>query len=100
MTTGNSVVFEGRKKGKQEKGGRNKSILLPFLMPCPPPGDLPDPGIKLVSPAIQADSLLLSHQGSPITFSFLQTLTPPRPYWAFRSPCCNAEWLPVLGTWL
>ena len=32
--------------------------------PCPPPGDLPNPGIKLMSPALQADSLLLSHQGS------------------------------------
>ena len=35
--------------------------------PCPPPGDLPDPGIKPgspVSPALQTDSLLLSHQGS------------------------------------
>ena len=35
---------------------------------CPPPGDLPDPGIKLASPAVvpavQADSLLLSHWGS------------------------------------
>ena len=28
-------------------------------------GDLPDPGIELVSPALQADSLLLSHWGSP-----------------------------------
>ena len=34
---------------------------LPFL----PPQDLPDPGIKPVSPALQADSLPLSHQGSP-----------------------------------
>ena len=37
-------------------------------MPCPPPGDLPDPGIKAVPPVppnLQADSLLLSHQGSP-----------------------------------
>ena len=33
---------------------------LPFLSP----GDLPDPGIKLASPAWQADSLPLSHQGS------------------------------------
>ena len=33
-------------------------------LPCPPPGDLPNPGIKLSSPALQADSLLLSHQGS------------------------------------
>ena len=37
-------------------------------LPCPPPGDLPDPGIKPISPAapaLQADSLPLSHQGSP-----------------------------------
>ena len=26
-------------------------------LPCPPPGDLPNPGIKLQSPALQADSL-------------------------------------------
>ena len=26
-------------------------------LPCPPPGDLPNPGIKLRSPALQADSL-------------------------------------------
>ena len=26
-------------------------------LPCPPPGDLPDPGIELGSPALQADSL-------------------------------------------
>ena len=39
-------------------------------LPCPPPGDLPDPGIEpasLVSPALQADSLPLSHQGSPLS---------------------------------
>ena len=38
---------------------------LPFL----PPGDLPNPRIKpvtLVAPALQADSLLLSHWGSPL----------------------------------
>ena len=29
------------------------------------PGDLPDPGIKPVSPALQADSLPLSHWRSP-----------------------------------
>ena len=34
---------------------------LPFLSP----GDLPNPGIKPTSPALQADSLPLSHQGSP-----------------------------------
>ena len=37
-------------------------------LPCPPPGDLPKPGIEsasLVAPELQADSLLLSHQGNP-----------------------------------
>ena len=34
---------------------------LPFLSL----GDLPDPGIKPTSPALQADSLPLSHLGSP-----------------------------------
>ena len=34
-------------------------------LPCPPPGDLPDPGIELVSSALQANSLLLSYWGSP-----------------------------------
>ena len=37
-------------------------------LPCPPPGDLPHPGIEPASPAspaLQADSLLLSHLGSP-----------------------------------
>ena len=36
--------------------------------PCPPPGDLPNPGIEPPSPeslALQAASLPLSHQGSP-----------------------------------
>ena len=45
-------------------------------LPCPPPWDLPNPGIELVPPALQADSLPLSHQGSPVlhiprVFSFL-----------------------------
>ena len=34
-------------------------------LPFPPPGDLPDPGIKPVSPAWQANSLPLSQPGSP-----------------------------------
>ena len=37
-------------------------------LPCPPPGNLPNPGIEPVSrtsPAFQADSLPLSHWGSP-----------------------------------
>ena len=38
-------------------------------LPFPPPGGLPHPGIKPVSPALQVDSLPLSHQGSPPTRS-------------------------------
>ena len=42
--------------------------------------DLPNPGIKTASPALQANSLLLSHQGSPsvticsykIVFSYIE----------------------------
>ena len=33
-------------------------------LPWPPPGDLLDPGIEPGSPALQADSLLLTHQES------------------------------------
>ena len=33
-------------------------------LPFPTPGDLPNPGIKPTSPALQADSSPLSHQGS------------------------------------
>ena len=38
-------------------------------LPCPPPGDLPDPGIEPRSPvsaALQIDSLPLSNQGSQL----------------------------------
>ena len=34
-------------------------------LPFDSSGDLPDPGIKSTSPALQADSLLLSHHPSP-----------------------------------
>ena len=37
-------------------------------LPFPSPGDLPNPGIEpesTASPALQMDSLLLSHWGSP-----------------------------------
>ena len=35
-------------------------------LPFPSPGDLPNPGIGHVSPALQADSLPLSHPGFPL----------------------------------
>ena len=37
-------------------------------LPCPPPRELPDPGIEPVSPVaptLQVDSLPLNHQGNP-----------------------------------
>ena len=44
-------------------------------MPFPSPGHLPDPGIKPRSPALQADSLPLSHQGSPLVLYFFSRLS-------------------------
>ena len=38
---------------------------LPFLSP----GHLPDPGIEPESLALQVDSLLVSHQGSPLAIT-------------------------------
>ena len=40
-------------------------------LPCPSPRDLPNPGIKSISPALQMDSLLLSYQRSSISESLL-----------------------------
>ena len=37
-------------------------------LPCPPPGHLPNPGIKPESPALQADSLPLTLQGNPCVY--------------------------------
>ena len=40
-------------------------------LPCPPPGDLPHPGIEPMSPgspALQSDSLPLSHWGSNLLY--------------------------------
>ena len=41
-------------------------------LPLPSPGDLPDPGLKPVSSALQANSLLLSHWRSPYVTFILQ----------------------------
>ena len=49
---------------------QNYCNRLPFLSP----GDLPDPGIEPVSPALQEDSLLMSYQGSPIPILGIMTL--------------------------
>ena len=43
-------------------------------LPFPSPGDLPDLGIEPWSPALQADSLPLSHQGTQSFFILLGLL--------------------------
>ena len=43
-------------------------------LPFPSPGDLPDPGIKPMSPACQMDSLPLSHLGSPFKLYIITKL--------------------------
>ena len=40
--------------------GKNTGVL-----PCPPPGDLPNPGIEPKSPTLQADSLPFESPGKP-----------------------------------
>ena len=51
-------------------------------LPCPPPGDLPNPEIKSRSPTLQADSLLTGPPGKPKStgvgsLSLLQGIFPP-----------------------
>jgi len=41
-------------------------------LPFPSPGDLPNPGIKLGSPALQADSLPFTSYKGPGSFSSVQ----------------------------
>jgi len=40
-------------------------------LPFPSPGDLSEPGIEPISPALLVDSLPLSHKGSPVVFKNL-----------------------------
>ena len=49
-------------------GSSVHGILLARILgglPCPPPGDLPNPGIKPRTPALQADSLPSELPGKP-----------------------------------
>ena len=52
---------------------------FPFLSP----GDFPDPGIKPMSPALQADSSPLSHLGSPLPCVQMQILGRPKSSFRF-----------------
>ena len=51
--------------------------------PCPPPGDLPDPGIELASftsPALQADSVPLGHREAQISRVLISRSVSPLSY--------------------
>ena len=68
-------------------------------LPFPSPGNLPNPGIEPTSPALQVDSLLLSHQGSPmsalLSSEIIHVHLPPHPptqYLLF-----SVVWLLVAG---
>ena len=43
-------------------------------LPFPSSGDLPDPGIERMSPALQADTLRLSHLGNPLFIVHIDNL--------------------------
>ena len=55
-------------------------------LPFPPPGDLPDPGIKPGSPALQADALPSEPPGNPTLIKVLpNTATPQTPHGSTRA---------------
>ena len=83
-------------------------------LPRPPPGDLPNPEIEPTSPeapALQADSLLLSHQGSPSKpsgqkYVRIDILLFLEHFFFFSQPLCMACRIlvprsvpPALGVW-
>ena len=59
-------------------------------LPCSPPGDLPHPGMEPMSPApppaLQADSLPLSHQGGPSNKKFLLKYNSPTRDYISQNP--------------
>ena len=68
-------------------------------LPCPPSGDLPDPGSKPRSPALQADSLLSEPPGKPPAsrtrgLTAARPVSPPPPHSCPSSPSA----LPVCTT--
>ena len=77
-------------------------------LPCPSPGDLPDPGIKpmpLTSPALPADSLLSEPPGKPmnskseVNSSFLPSQVLPLPHGDSSDFFSSQGYLPFLKYW-
>ena len=72
---------------------------------CPSPGYLPHPGIKPQSPALQADSLLLSQRGSPNKYAVYISngIHVPNRNWQVSMPIWGTDypdfiWLVRLGS--
>ena len=60
-------------------------------LPFPSPGDLPDPGIEPMSPALQADSLLSEQPGKPWWIvAVVQLLSPFRLFVTLQTAACQA----------
>ena len=65
-------------------------------LPFPSPGDLPDPGIKSGSPALQADASPLSHQGNQLRVSSVQSSSVAQSCPTLSDPMdCSTPGLPV-----
>ena len=69
------LICSVRSNSLQPRGLQATRLLYPWEfsrqeyqsgLPCPPPRDLPNPGIKPRSPALQADSLPAELPGKPI----------------------------------
>ena len=58
-------------------------------LPFPSPGNLPDPGIEPRSPTLQVDSLLPSHQGSPVECKVMSKSFPLDVIHIPVNPVCN-----------
>ena len=69
-------------------------------LPCLPPGDLPQPGIKLMSPALQVESLLLSHRRPGERYTNLINRKSFPPYYPTRkcSTIFRSQMLSLPGT--
>jgi len=57
-------VLQNNEKGNTHTQGNNKTIHTLHII-CPPPGDLPNPGIEPRSPALQEDSVWSEPPGKP-----------------------------------
>ena len=68
--------------------------------PRPPPGDLPDPGVKPVSPALQADSLPTEPSGKPNIFRTAVNAIKQRKFYQKFCQLFSWAWPPKWYCWV